>query len=295
MGKNQLVRFDWAMKYMLKDPANYYIAEGFLSALLEEDITVEEIIDSENNIEYANDKLTRVDVLIKDKQGRRIIIEVQQGYQSDYLYRILYGTCKRVSQSIEYGGKYSNISKVISVTIAYFDLGLGDDEYLYHAKMHFCGKTTGKEIHQYTDFAQNLKPVKGANFNKIAIYPELYLIQINKYPNVVQKAIDEWIYWFKHDKVKEGSSSKNIDKVDEKLKKLNMSKEELEQYEIYLETIATNESIIESAKEEGLKKGIEKGKKEKALEIARSLKFAGLSNEMIIQSTGLSIDEIQNI
>jgi len=28
--EKRLIRFDWAMKYMLKDPSNYYIAEGFL-------------------------------------------------------------------------------------------------------------------------------------------------------------------------------------------------------------------------------------------------------------------------
>ena len=304
--ERNIVRFDWAMKYMLKDPSNYYIAEGFLSALLEEDITVENIVDSESNKNFPNDKLTRVDVLIKDSKGRYVIIEIQQGYEPDYLYRVLYGTSKHIAQSIKSGDKYRHISKVISVSIAYFNLGIGDD-YLYHAKTHFIGKTTGQEIHQYTPFAQNLKLLEDVDFNKIAIYPEYYFIQVDNYPNVVKKAIDEWIYWFKYDKLKQGSSSKHIDEVGKKLDQLRMPLEERQAYEKYLEQLAINENVLEGAekkgREEGLKKGreqgieegIEKGLKDGQISIAKKMKLTNMPNEMISEVTGLSIKEIEKL
>lgn len=45
----KLVRFDWAMKKMLCHKANFDILEGFLSELLEEDLRIKQILDSESN------------------------------------------------------------------------------------------------------------------------------------------------------------------------------------------------------------------------------------------------------
>ncbi len=177
------------MKYMLKDPSNYYIAEGFLCALLgEKDITVKSILDSESNKTYPEDKFNRVDVLIEDSEGRNIIIEIQQAYESDYLYRVLYGTSKHIALSIRAGDSYRKIAKVISVSIVYFNLGIGED-YLYHGKTHFIGKTTGEEIHKDSKIVEKMKLLKDTNFNKISIYPEYYLIQIDKYQDCLKETI----------------------------------------------------------------------------------------------------------
>ena len=35
-----LIRFDWAMKKLLRDKANYAVLEGFLSELFKFDITI---------------------------------------------------------------------------------------------------------------------------------------------------------------------------------------------------------------------------------------------------------------
>ncbi|OQX98062.1 MAG: hypothetical protein B6I24_06495 [Bacteroidetes bacterium 4572_128] len=158
--EKRLIRFDWAMKYMLKDPSNYYIAEGFLCALLNDNnITVKSILDSESNKTYPEDKFNRVDVLIEDGKGRNIIIEIQQAYESDYLHRILYGTSKHIALSIRSGDSYSKIAKVISVSIVYFNLGIGED-YLYHGKTHFIGKTNGEVIHQDSEITEKMNLVK---------------------------------------------------------------------------------------------------------------------------------------
>ena len=74
-----------------------------------------------------------------------------------------------------------------------------------------------------------------------------------------------------------------------------MTKNELDEYETYLENIATNESIIESTKEKSRKEGLKEGEKNKALAIAKNMKLANMPNETITQMTGLSIQEIKNI
>lgn len=237
MSDIKVVRFDWAMKNLLRNKANYDIVEGFLCALLNDnDIKVLELLESETNQEDESDKFNRVDVLVKDKHERNIIIEIQSTRESDYLYRILYGTAKNITQSILAGQAYKNISKVVSISILYFNLGIGDD-YLYYGSTGFTGLNTNERKNKLNPQAPKLLP-KGAKHSGIEIYPEYYLIQVEKYKNVVKHAIDEWIFWFKNEKIKEGSHSKNIDKVEEKLAYLKMSPEERKKYDWYQQKLA---------------------------------------------------------
>lgn len=53
------------------------MVEGFLSVLLNEAIRIEEVLNAESNNDTADDKHNRVDVLVRDAKGNRIIIEVQ--------------------------------------------------------------------------------------------------------------------------------------------------------------------------------------------------------------------------
>ncbi len=306
MKKQRIIRFDWAMKHLLRNKANYDIVEGFLCALLNDNnIKVLNISESEGNHEDSTDKFNRVDVLVKDNKDRNIIIEIQNTKESDYLYRILYGSSKNITEGIDIGDAYKNISKVISISILYFNLGIGDD-YLYYGKTEFVGLNTHEKIDKDSEKVQKLIP-KEARYNSLEIYPEYYLIQVEKYQNVVENAIDEWIFWFKNEKIKEGSKSKNIEKVKEKLRVLKMNDEERKQYEYYLGRRASERDMVATTKEdgrnEGLKEGIEEGRKEglrKGVEnektrTAKNSILAELTNETIKIITGLSFQQIDKI
>mgnify|MGYP000477633606 FL=1 len=142
----KLIRFDWAIKSLLRDKSNFDILEGFLCALLEDDsIEIIELLGEEGQQEDENEKFNRVDILVKDNQERRIIIEVQTTRESDYLERLLFGTSKNIIENIGIGNAYSNIHKVISVSILFFNLGRGDD-YLYHGTTSFIGMNDGKPL-----------------------------------------------------------------------------------------------------------------------------------------------------
>ena len=62
----KLIRFDWAIKRILRDKANFDVLEGFLSTLLKEEIKIESLLESESNSAEAIGKITRVDLLVKD-------------------------------------------------------------------------------------------------------------------------------------------------------------------------------------------------------------------------------------
>ena len=56
-----LVRFDWAIKRLLRNKANFNILEGFLSELLKEDVLIQEILESESKRMTSIDKQNRID------------------------------------------------------------------------------------------------------------------------------------------------------------------------------------------------------------------------------------------
>ncbi|MEN0051096.1 MAG: Rpn family recombination-promoting nuclease/putative transposase [Bacteroidota bacterium] len=298
----QLIRFDWAIKYLLRDRANFDVLEGFLGALLEEDdLEIIELIGEEGGQEKEDEKFNRVDLLVKDSQGRRIIIEVQTTRETDYLERLLFGTCKSIIENIGTGQRYKNIHKVISVSVLFFNLGRGDD-YLYHGTTQFTGMNDGKPLIIKKREEIALNGTTSYQFVEKNIFPEYYLIRVEKYPNIVKRRIDEWIYMIKNNEVREGADAKNIEKAAEKLAILNMDEQQRKSYEQYLIDLEREKDILETARDEGVKLGenigLEKGEKigeqKKAEDAARKLKQMGvLNNEQIAEVTGLTVKEVE--
>ncbi len=66
---NTYIRFDWAIKHMLRDKANFGILEGFISVLLNEEVRIVEILESESNQESSTDKFNRVDIKARNSKG----------------------------------------------------------------------------------------------------------------------------------------------------------------------------------------------------------------------------------
>lgn len=165
------IRFDWAIRHILRDKANFGILEGLLSVLLNEDVKIEEILESESNQMKDDDKFNRVDIKAKDSKGHIIIVEVQLTRQLYYLQRILYGTCKAITEHINIGDKYDQVKKVYSVGI----YGHGDD-YVYHGETRFKGIRTGNRLLVNTKEGGVIVP----HLPK-AVFPEYYLVRVNAF------------------------------------------------------------------------------------------------------------------
>ena len=73
MEDNSYIRFDWAMKHMLREKSNFEILEGLISVLLGENVKIEEILESESNQDNDSDKFNRVDIKAKNSKGHIII------------------------------------------------------------------------------------------------------------------------------------------------------------------------------------------------------------------------------
>ncbi|MDR0756364.1 MAG: Rpn family recombination-promoting nuclease/putative transposase, partial [Tannerella sp.] len=140
-----LISFDYALKRLLRNKANYDVLEGFLSELLMRDIKVQNIVESESNRDNRTDKQNKVDILIEDEKGELLIVELQFAIEIDYFRRMLYGASKILVERMKAGDEYLELRKIFSINIVYFDLGQGDD-YVYHGKTHFKGLHTHDEL-----------------------------------------------------------------------------------------------------------------------------------------------------
>jgi predicted transposase/invertase (TIGR01784 family) len=98
--KRKLVSFDWALKNILRNKVNFEILEGFLSELLKEEITILEILESESNQDYREQKWNRVDLKVRNQYGEIILIEIQYNREFDYLQRIFLAACRVATEHL---------------------------------------------------------------------------------------------------------------------------------------------------------------------------------------------------
>jgi predicted transposase/invertase (TIGR01784 family) len=286
------IRFDWAAKKMLRDKKNFDILEGFLSELLKEDIKIEGLLESESNQEEEDDKFNRVDLYAENSKGEHIIIEIQNTRELDYLMRMLFGTAKAITEYMTVGAPYSELKKVIAVSIIYFGLGKGDD-YVYIGQTTFKGLHTHKEL-ELTKAQQEVlkKPTITQAF------PEYYLIQTTRFNDVINEPLDEWIYFFKNNEVLDTFKAKGMAAVKEKLAVNNLPDEEKKKYDKFLNNISWEASVAQTAKkeqEDAIKEAKEEAERKKAIKVALELIKLGLNNSQISQATGLTESEIEDL
>ena len=224
----RLVTFDWALKRLLRSKANFRVLEGFLSELLHDDIEIVELLESEGNKESREDKFNRVDLLVKDRLGRQIIIEVQYTREDDYFQRMLYGTAKILTESLSAGGSYRQIARVVSINIIHFDLGHGED-YLYEGRTEFRG------VHRHDHLG--LTPEQRRLFQTESvenIFPEYYILKVNNFNDVAHDGLDEWIYFLKNGRIQPGFQGRGLQEAQAVMDLLKLSPAEKEAYDDYI-------------------------------------------------------------
>ncbi len=293
--RNKLIRFDWAIKNILRNKSNFGILEGFLSELLKENIKINKLLESEGNQETKTDKFNRVDLLVENSKDELIIIEIQNTTELDYLHRLVYGSSKVISENLNLGEPYSKIKKVISVSIVYFDLGHGKD-YVYK------GITTFEGIHKKDKLELSDEQKKLFGDIKIEqIFPEYYLLKVKKFDNKTRDTLDEWIYFLKNEEIKDNFKAKGLKEAKEKLDILKLPKKEQQKYQKYLENLSYQASMAQTLnfeleqEREKMRKELEQEANKKLFKTAKKLKDKGMPIVEVSEITGLSIEEIENL
>ena len=279
--ENKYIRFDWAVKRMLRDKANFGVLEGLITVLLGEPVHIVELLESEGNQDANDDKFNRVDIKAKNDCGEIFIVEVQLTRQLYYLERILYGTAKTLTEHIKLGNLYNEVKKVYSISIVYFDLGQGSD-YLYHGQTSFVGVHSKDKLKISTKENAVIKMKTPEE-----VFPEYYIIRVNEFNNVAKTPLEEWMDYLKNGHIKDDTTAPGLSEAKEKLQYLSMDKKDRIAYERHLDAIMVQEDVLSTAKLEGRAEG--------RADVACNLKKMGLPIEKIVQATGLTPEEIEKL
>lgn len=305
MEESKYIRFDWAMKRLLRQKANFGILEGLLTTLLGMKIHIKNMLESESNQEDENDKYNRVDMLAENDKGELFLIEVQNNTEYAYFQRMLFDTSKLVTEYIKKGQGYENVRKVYSVNIVYFSLGKGTD-IVYHGKTEFRGIHNGDVL--------ELSPFQRQKFNVDAVsdlYPEYYILKVNDFNRVAKNSLEEWVYYLNTGDVPQGAKAPGMEEVKEQLTIDRMNKMERNAYYKHLDNIVILRDNIytereegrlegrtegrEEGRAEGRAEGKEEGRLEERKTNAKKMKSLGIPVNTISQITGLPVKDIDSL
>ena len=310
---SQYVRFDWAIKRILRDQANKKVLEGLISVLVKKQVTIIEILESENNKVRKEDKTNCVDVKAKMEDGEIVIVEVQLSREADFFNRILFGTVTAINDQIDISQGYDVIKKVYSINILYFDFGEGDD-YAYHGYMDFHGMTKTDSILKFNNEkeekyilnnAKRLTPPK-------EVFPEIFLLIVNKFNEVAKTPIEEWMAYLKDGIISDDTTDPGLQEARRKLDFMKMTREEQRAYRDFMVSVYSTKDAFETARseghavglaegraegftegmEKGMEKGMAEGEKNEKIKSAQRMKAKGYLIDDIADITGLPAEEI---
>ncbi len=289
------VKFDWAIKRLLRNKANAAVLEGFVSVLLNEKCTILEFLESEGNQESSSDKYNRVDIKAKNSQDEIIIIEVQVSKYQHYIERMLYGVSKAITEMISLGDDYDKIRKVYSINILYFDFGQGKD-YIYHGKSELIGIHDKDRLMLTKKEEDDLEEKKKTQlFPADSILPEYYIIRINNFNEYAKSSLEEWISFLKSSTINNDTKTPGLVEAKRIMDYDSMTPEQKRAYRQHIDAYYNEKDAMESSFEDGYDKGKAEGIDQTKIEIARNMKNLGIDASVIAKSTGISESEIEKL
>ena len=287
--KDRYIRFDWAIKRLLRQKANFGVLEGFLTVFLNEPIKIIDILESEGNQQAADDKFNRVDIKAKNNKGEIIIVEIQNTSELYYLERVLYGVAKAITEHIYLGNTYKQVKKVYSISILYFDLGKGSD-YIYVGQNNFVGLHTQDHLIISTKEKDTI-----VRKSPSEIFPTYILVRVNEFNKVAKSPLEEWVEYLKNGVISPETQAPGLQEAREKLKYYSMSDAERYAYDEHINAIMIQNDVLGNARLEGMEEGRAEGRTEEKNNIARKMLANGLSIEQIALITGLTEQEIKRL
>lgn len=282
MLKDHCIRFDWAIKRLLRQKANFGVLEGFLTVFLNEKVEIVEILESEGNQEAADDKFNRVDIKAKNSKGEIIIVEVLYISILYYYEHLIHGVNKTILERIKTQLAQQEIKNVYSIYLFYLDFGIGTD-YLYHGQNQFTGVHTKDQL-VVTAREKNVIVSK----NPSEIFPEYLLARMKEFNQVAISPLEEWMEYLKNGIIKENTSAPGLWEAREKLQYYSMSDAERYAYDEHINAVMIQNDVLGGAREEGFMEGMNKERIKNAI----GMKAADIPIGTIASITGLSEEEI---
>lgn len=241
-----------------------------------------------------------VDVRCRDKQGRLFLVEMQMIWSPEFKQRVLFNASKAYVRQLNIGEQYELLQPVYSLNLVndIFELDLPQEFYHYYRLVHV--EHTEKVIEGLHLVFVELPKFTAHNYSekKMQVLWLRYLTEINEQTREVPA---------------EFLANPELKKAVNALEESAFTDAQLAGYEKFWDIISVEKTLYGSAErrgmakgiqqgieqgirqgiEQGIQQGIEQGKAEGIREVAQNMKKAGIPNAIIMQSTGLSENEIE--
>ena len=274
-------KIDFVFKKIFGSEKHPGVLISFLNAVLKpkNNITDVEIKNTDIDKSYIEDKFSRLDVKAVTSKNEIINIEIQLKNEYNMIQRSLYYWSKLYEEQLSEGDRYDKLCRTICINIL-------DFKYLKNDRFHNGYRL--KEI----ETNEELTDLEEIHFIEI---PKLK--KINSEKDIVD-VLEGWVEFLRDPESevvrKLEMTNKEIREAKDELYRLSMDEKERALYFIREKSIRDEISALANAEEKGMERGIKKGERNKAIEIAKSL-LDVLDIETISIKTGLSIKEIEDI
>ena len=274
---------DYAFKRIFGSSESKDILKSFLNALIYEGKAIIEnleIIDPNLPPRVQGLKDTYLDVKAFLNDNTIAIIEMQVLNVQSFGKRVLFNAAKTYAFQLQKGEGYRMLKPVIALTITDFEMFPNSDCII--SRFVYKEETTNLT---YTENDIKLIFVELPKFNR-------ELAQL-------ETLTDKWIYFMKY--------ARSLSEVPETMdiipeihqaftiaNQVNLTPEELDDFERREMFIYDQQGAITLGREEGREEGIQQGMREKAIAITRQL-LPQLDDEAISQITGISIEEVRSL
>ena len=272
-------QIDFVFKKIFGSEKNKPILINFLNAVIKPLSPIKEVEIKNNDIdkEYIESKFSRLDIKATTNNKEHINIEIQVKNEYNMIQRTLYYWSKMYSEQIQNRENYNKLERTVCINILNFKYL---DNEKYHNTYRLKEITTNEEL---TDL-QEIHFIELPKFDEIANKEEVQDIE-------KMDALERWLEFLIEP---ESNIVRQLELSDEAIKqaktelyRLSMDSKERERYNMREKAIYDEISAMESSKEEGAR--------QKGLEVAKKLLLAGVSVEIIAESTGLTEGEIIKI
>lgn len=282
---NLLTDFGFKHIFAREDHKKYLIS--FLNALFDGEFEIVDVNYVDRTIEndFEDERTLIYDLHCRTRDERKIIVEMQNRYQSYFDDRSVFYMCADIYRQARKGPWDYRLEPVYGIFLLNFEKGYEDKEHL-RSDVVLMNRHTGK--------------VFSSKFNMVF----LRLPLLKKKAEDCDTLIEKWLYLIKNFE-KMNTMPRNFmnDKIFRDLEHTasvaTLSDKERRDYEASLKAYRDNYAILKTEREEGRAEGRAegeaKGRSEEKRLIASCLKKQGLDWNIISSSTGLSIEDIERL
>jgi len=267
---------DYVFKRIFGHQGNEAITKSFISAVLNQNIT-DVVLESDSTLpkDMLDDKVGILDIKVKIDNHINCDVEMQVVDKKNIEKRILFYCSKMYAQSITAGKDYLKLEKSIAILISNYELDSLKDIKKYVSKWNLR-----EEDYKNVILTDDI---------------EIVIIELPKFKKYMNNtALADWVKFIINPKVID-MSNEEVKKAKEVLDELSQDEHARRLAELREKYIMDQKATEAAGYDKGYDKGFESGTKKRTLELAKNLKSKGIDINIISETTGLSIDEINKL